>query len=107
MSRAILQSSGEIKFFTSLRFVFVFGTKVDTAHFPDNRFVSEGVIILGGTFRLDPVQVSCNSVGYSKSYRWTKVLKNLRSLEKVAQTLVCSSRMNFRIEYTSNSLFFV
>ena len=86
---------------------FFFDTKVVTAHFPENRFVSNIEIALGNTLRLETVQVSFNSVGYSKSYRWPKVLKNLRSLEKVAQTLVCSSRMNFRIEYTSNSLFFV
>ena len=79
---------------------------MDSAHFPIDRLVSNIEIALGNTFRLDPVQVSFNSVGYSKSYRWPKVLKNLRSLEKVAQTLVCSSRMNSSIEYTSNSLFF-
>ena len=78
-SRVIFQSSIEIKFLTSLRkYVFFFDTKVDTAHFPDNRFVSNIEIALGNTFRLDPVQVSFNSVGYSKSYRCPKVLETLR-----------------------------
>ena len=53
-------------------------TKMETAHFPDSRFVSNIDITVGDTLRLDPVKVSFNSVGYSKSYRWPKVLKNLR-----------------------------
>ena len=54
-SRVIFQSSGEIKFLTSLRKYIFFDTKVDTAHFPDNRFVSNIEITLGDTFRLDLV----------------------------------------------------
>ena len=85
------------------RFSFL-GHKNQKSNFPWIRFASNLEIIPHDIRWLDPVLVSLHLVGYSKSYRWTKIFKNLRSAEKVCQTLVCSSRMNFTIWYTSIEL---
>ena len=87
-----------------LKNFFFLVTKITKSHFLCVRFASDREIILEETCRLDPVLVSLHLVGYSKSYRWIKIFKNLRSLEKVLQTLVCSSRMNLSIGYTSHML---
>ena len=79
-------------------------TKIKQSHFLCVRFGSNFEIIPHDIRWFDPVLVSLNLVGYSKSYRCVKVFKNLRSLGKVLQTLVCSSRMNFRIDCMSDAL---
>ena len=79
-------------------------TKIKKSHFLCVRFGSNLEIILDDIRWLDPVLVSLHLVGYSKSYRQAKIFKNLRSLGKVLQTLLCSSRMNFRINFMSDAL---
>ena len=79
-------------------------TKINKFHFLCVCFGSNLESTLDDIRWLDPVLVSLHLVGYSKSYRWPKIFKNLRSLEKVLQTLVCSSRMNSSIDCTSHAL---
>ena len=62
---------------------------MDTAHFPIDSFVSKVEIILGDTFRLDPVQVSLQAIGYRQRYLPGNIFYMTPFLEKVAQTLVC------------------